>query len=56
MFKPEKPIQRPLLFAIHESMTGRRRRLTERIAIHSLVGGHLPQGSDRPVTTSRFDL
>ncbi len=30
-------IKRPLSLAIQESMMGRRRRLTERVAIHALV-------------------
>ncbi len=37
MNQRKAPIKRPLSFAIQESMTGRRRRLTERIAIHALV-------------------
>lgn len=37
MNQRKTPIKRPLAFAIQESMTGRRRRLTERVAIHTLV-------------------
>ena len=37
MDKQKTPIKRPLSLAIQESMMGRRRRLTERVAIHTLV-------------------
>jgi len=37
MDKQKTPIKRPLSLAIRESMMGRRRRLTERVAIHTLV-------------------
>jgi len=35
--RQKTPIKRPLSLAIQESMMGRRRRLTERVAIHTLV-------------------
>lgn len=37
MDKQKTPIKRPLSLAIQESMMGRRRRLTERVVIHTLV-------------------
>lgn len=37
MGKRNFPVKRPLSLAIQEAMMGRRRRLTERIAIHTLV-------------------
>ncbi len=46
MSKEKREIRRPLSLAIEVSMMGRRRRLTEQVAIHALVRGRIPLAHD----------